>query len=348
MGKILYKSYINVKKRLKNNAKSHKYVKKLLTDLIKIPYNYHRHYVFQEMGPVSVHLDTKKAYKKRGECMSNIYSFLQTAYRFIKSLVVKVTKKMYRTAVVLTTGLAVVTVVTFNSSSFSGAGKNAAAAFHEDSSEEMELSDVTQSEEENTAAGIDTQPSASKEQGQQLVGTLLEKNIQEDLAQSALEIEAVEKEVLMQAQQAKEEEAEKARKEQERLKREQEVISYSDSDYEVLLRIVQAEAGICDERGKILVANVIINRVKSSEFPNSITAVVYERTQFSPVSDGTIKTCKVTQQTIDCVDRALAGEDYSEGALFFMNRGRSQSSNVRWFDGRLTFVLKHEKHEFFK
>lgn len=52
--------------------------------------------------------------------MPNIYSFLQTAYHFVKSLVVSVTKKMYRTAAVLFTGLTVVTVVSFNSSSFAG------------------------------------------------------------------------------------------------------------------------------------------------------------------------------------------------------------------------------------
>lgn len=282
--------------------------------------------------------------------MSNIYSFLQTAFRFVKSLVVRVTKRMYRTAVVLTTGLAVVTVVTFNSSGFSGAGKNVAAAFKESESEELELSDALQSEEEATSGGVrmSLQLTASNEQGQRLVGSLLEKNIQDNLAKSALGIEAVEKEVLMQAQQAKEEAAEKERQERERLKKERAVISYTDSDYEVLLRIVQAEAGICDEQGKIMVANVIINRVKSDEFPDNVTDVVYEKSQFSPVIDGSINTCKVTQTTIDCVERALAGEDYSQGALYFMNRSGSESGNIRWFDGRLTFVMQHQRHEFFR
>lgn len=282
--------------------------------------------------------------------MSNIYSFLQTAYRFVKSLIVNVTKKMYRTAVVLTTGLAVVTVVTFNSSSFSGAGKNAAAAFHESEGEELELLDTMQSEEEGTAAGVrvELQLTASNEQGQRLVGNLLEKNIQDKLAKSALGIEAVEKEVLMQAQQAKEEAAEKERQERERLKKDQAVIPYTDSDYEVLLKIVQAEAGICDDQGKIMVANVIINRVRSEAFPDNITDVVYEKSQFSPVIDGSIDTCKVTQKTRDCVDRALAGEDYSQGALYFMSRSGSESNNVRWFDGRLTFITRHQGHEFFR
>ena len=44
-------------------------------------------------------------------------------------------------------------------------------------------------------------------------------------------------------------------------------INCSDEDYNTLLRIVQAEAGVCDEKGKILVANVIINRVKSPVSP---------------------------------------------------------------------------------
>ena len=43
---------------------------------------------------------------------------------------------------------------------------------------------------------------------------------------------------------------------------------YTESDYNVLLRIVQAEAGGCDMKGKILVANVILNRVESDEFPD--------------------------------------------------------------------------------
>ena len=125
-------------------------------------------------------------------------------------------------------------------------------------------------------------------------------------------------------------------------------INCSDEDYNTLLRIVQAEAGVCDEKGKILVANVIINRVRSPRFPNTIRGVVYQANQFSPVSNGSINRVRVTQETIDCVDRALAGEDYSQGALFFMNRGRSRSGAVGWFDRSLTYLFSHDGHEFFK
>ena len=123
---------------------------------------------------------------------------------------------------------------------------------------------------------------------------------------------------------------------------------YTESDYNVLLRIVQAEAGGCDMKGKILVANVILNRVESDEFPDTITAVVYEKRQFSPVSNGSINRCKVEEETVEAVDRALAGEDYSEGALYFMNRRASSGSNVRWFDTHLDYLFQHGGHEFFK
>ena len=119
-------------------------------------------------------------------------------------------------------------------------------------------------------------------------------------------------------------------------------------DYQTLLRIVEAEAGVCDSKGKILVANVVLNRVGSDEFPDTIRDVVYQPSQFSPVSNGSINTCKVTAQTLECVNRALAGEDYSQGALYFMNRSASRTGAVHWFDGRLTYLFSHERHEFFK
>ena len=77
-----------------------------------------------------------------------------------------------------------------------------------------------------------------------------------------------------------------------------------------------------------------------------ITDVVYEKRQFSPVSNGSINRCKVEQETVEAVDRALAGEDYSEGALFFMNRRASSGSNVRWFDTHLDYLFQHGGHEF--
>ena len=69
--------------------------------------------------------------------------------------------------------------------------------------------------------------------------------------------------------------------------------------------------------------------------------------QFSPVSNGTIHTVKVTEDTKDVVYSALRGEDVSEGALFFMARKYAAPENVQWFDSNLTFLFSYGGHDFF-
>lgn len=125
----------------------------------------------------------------------------------------------------------------------------------------------------------------------------------------------------------------------------------SQADYEALLKIVQAEAGTEDEKGKMLVAGVVLNRVESRSFPNSVTEVVLQNKdgvyQFSPVGAGTYQTIKVTQSTIDAVERVLKGEDLTQGALYFVSRKGANPEKVKWFDSRLTKLFEHGGHEFF-
>lgn len=293
--------------------------------------------------------------------MLTLHSFLQTIYEFVKSLVVHVTKRMYRHAAVFTSGTAVLMVVALTASGFGGGGRSALTAYAETPAVEEPQEEEAESEELElfTEAKIQASLSEVQSTGQFLIGgKLVEEVLKEQEYQKEEEKRAEQtKEELRRIEEEKariaaEEEArrleEEARRREEEERRAAAVVGYSDTDYQVLLRIVQAEAGICDDRGKILVANVILNRVRDSEFPNSITEVVYQPSQFSPVSNGSINTCQVTQKTVECVNRALSGEDYSQGALYFMYRGGSKSHNVRWFDGRLTFLFQHERHEFFK
>ena len=123
--------------------------------------------------------------------------------------------------------------------------------------------------------------------------------------------------------------------------------SLEDQEYQVLLKIVEAEAGCEDTEGRMLVANVVMNRVRNGYFPNTVTEVVYQRQdgteQFSPVSDGRIDTVNVSQGTIDAVARVMNGEDISQGALFF----RSVRSRSGWFDQKLSRVLEHGNHIFY-
>lgn len=121
-----------------------------------------------------------------------------------------------------------------------------------------------------------------------------------------------------------------------------------EEELELFERIIQAEAGGQDMKGKILVANVVLNRVKSNKFPNNIRDVIMAKGQFSPVSNGRIWTVRVSDDTREAARRALDGEDYSQGALYFMARSASSANNVTWFDRALTRLFKHGGHEFFK
>lgn len=128
-------------------------------------------------------------------------------------------------------------------------------------------------------------------------------------------------------------------------------LKVTDRDYETLLKIVEAEAGGEDTEGKIMVANVIFNRLQSPIFPDSIYDIVWQNTdgtaQFSPTADGRINTVTVSEDTREAVNRAIDGEDYSQGALFFMQEEYSDSDNVSWFKRDLEFLFKHGVHAFY-
>lgn len=123
---------------------------------------------------------------------------------------------------------------------------------------------------------------------------------------------------------------------------------YSSKEVAILERIVEAEATGEDLKGKMLVANVILNRVNSKKFPSSIEGVVFQKGQFSPIRDGRYYKVSIKDSTKEAVSRALQGEDYSQGALYFAARQKASSKNMRWFDSKLTYLFRHGGHEFFK
>ncbi len=126
----------------------------------------------------------------------------------------------------------------------------------------------------------------------------------------------------------------------------------SDREYEILCRIVEAEAGDQDIYGEMLVANVIINRMNDPHFPDTVEEVVFQKIgnsyQFSPTNDGRYYTVEVSEQTIRAVDRVLTGEDYSSGSEYFFQRSLTSKKNSTWFERNLDFVVKYGCHEFYR
>ena len=128
--------------------------------------------------------------------------------------------------------------------------------------------------------------------------------------------------------------------------------SMSYTDYSTLLNIVEAECTGGDEKSKLLVADVILNRVADSHFPDNVYDVVWQRVggtaQFSPTQDGRMGTLTISDSTVKAVKEAIGGKNISDGALFFMARESSSSRNVNWFDETLEYLYSYGGHDFYK
>jgi spore germination cell wall hydrolase CwlJ-like protein len=96
--------------------------------------------------------------------------------------------------------------------------------------------------------------------------------------------------------------------------------SISDSDKELLARLVRAEAGNQPYLGQVAVAAVVLNRTKSGKFPETIKGVINANNgrvyQFSPVKNGSINK-PATESAVKAVEDALNGSDPSNGSLYF-------------------------------
>ena len=125
--------------------------------------------------------------------------------------------------------------------------------------------------------------------------------------------------------------------------------SVTDDDYQMLLRLVEAEARGEDLKGKMLVVSVVLNRLEVGfSGADTVGDVIFAKGQFSPVGNGRIFKMKVSEETVEAVERVLNGEDYSKGALYFMARDKASARGIRWFDSQLKYLFTHGGHEFYK
>lgn len=122
-------------------------------------------------------------------------------------------------------------------------------------------------------------------------------------------------------------------------------VNVSEAEIEILERIVQAEAGGSGYDGMLAVANVVLNRVKSERFPNSVTEVVFAHRQFTPISDGRYYTIRVTDTARQVVEDALDGVRLlGEDALYFCT---PTASGKGWFETALRKIDYIAPHNFY-
>ncbi|HBL81703.1 MAG TPA: copper amine oxidase [Clostridiales bacterium] len=121
---------------------------------------------------------------------------------------------------------------------------------------------------------------------------------------------------------------------------------YTDNDIYWLSRIVNAESQGEPMIGKIAVANVVLNRVKSSLFANNIYDVIFDRNygvQFTPILNGTIYNTPLGDSVV-AAKRALRGENYASESLYFLNPRIATSS---WIINNRTFFRRIGNHDFY-
>lgn len=102
----------------------------------------------------------------------------------------------------------------------------------------------------------------------------------------------------------------------------------SDDDTFLLAAIIQCEAGSEPYEGKVAVGAVVLNRVRSGRWPNSISGVIYQRGQFGPARNGSLARVlasgNVSSSCKEAAAEALAGADPTGGKMFFHRvNGRS-------------------------
>ncbi len=122
--------------------------------------------------------------------------------------------------------------------------------------------------------------------------------------------------------------------------------SYNENDVYWLSRIISAESGGEPFRGQIAVGNVVLNRVDSNAYPNTIYGVIFDRkhgTQFSPVASGSIYH-KPTASSVIAAKLCLEGYTLSDEILFFYN---PRIASSHWIDRARTYEFTIGNHRFY-
>lgn len=113
---------------------------------------------------------------------------------------------------------------------------------------------------------------------------------------------------------------------------------------EILCRIVEAEATGGTIEQKMNVASCILARVSSPDWPNTIEDVVFQKKQFSPISDGRYYTVTITEETREAV-RIVRQEGWTHDCVWFCTP--TCKSAISGFHSRLKFAFHDGMHNYY-
>ena len=113
------------------------------------------------------------------------------------------------------------------------------------------------------------------------------------------------------------------------------------SDVQLLARAINGEARGEPYEGQVAVGAVILNRVKASNFPNTISGVIYQPGAFTAVADGQINVALEDESTVVKAARdALNGWDPTGGAIYYFNPDTATNKWI-WSRPHIKTIGKH-------
>jgi spore germination cell wall hydrolase CwlJ-like protein len=184
----------------------------------------------------------------------------------------------------------------------------------EEAAKEEEQTEETKTEENNETSNIDKKTEEAKEVKE-------EKDAKEVKKAKA----AVDSDKKAEAK-AKEKKTEKKAEKKEEPKK-----KYSEADLRLLSAIIYCEAGSESYKGKVAVGIVVMNRVKSGSFPDTVKGVIYQSYQFSPVRNGSL-------------DRAL--DQYDKGRFTSEDEKECIQAAKEVLSGKTTITLNGKEKDF--
>lgn len=106
-----------------------------------------------------------------------------------------------------------------------------------------------------------------------------------------------------------------------------ESLNLTQSDIEILYKITSAERGNGTQQQQEYVVSVILNRVLSSKFPNTVYDVVFAKNQFQPTRNGAYEAANPSETTKAAVDNVVKNGDTAQFAVYFMTPAASLSQS---------------------
>lgn len=120
---------------------------------------------------------------------------------------------------------------------------------------------------------------------------------------------------------------------------------WTQEDEYLLAKIAMAEAENCDTHTKSLIILCVLNRVNSKEFPNTIKEVIFQKGQFTPISDGRWNRVEPNKDCYEALKIVKESKyDYSRNATYF----ESLKNKDNWHSKNLIFLYGSDEFRFYR